>query len=105
MKCGGQCENVKLQMGDNHLKTCMFSIDMGGFDIMLGARWLHTLGPITMDFQDLYMSFVKDSHTYLLQGIKTNPPEIISSHYMEKLLKKGHLAIISQLHIFNYVRL
>ena len=50
-----------------------------------------------MDFQDLYMSFVKDSHTYLLQGIKANPLDIISSHHMEKLLKKGHAGIISQL--------
>ena len=51
-----------------------------------------------MDFQDHYMGFVKDSHTYLLQGIKTNPLDIISSHFMEKLLKNGHSGIISQLH-------
>ena len=55
------------------MKTCMFSIDMGGCDIVLCAKWLRTLGPITMDFQDLYMRFVKDSHTYLLQGIKATP--------------------------------
>lgn len=50
MKCGGRCENVKLQMGDYQLKTHMFSIHMGGCDIVLGVEWLHTLGPITMDF-------------------------------------------------------
>ena len=85
-------------MEDYHLKTHMFSIDMGGCDIVLGAEWLCTLRPITMDFQELYMSFVKDSHTYLLQGIKANPLEIISSHRVEKLLKKGHAGIIAQLH-------
>ena len=37
MKCGGLCENVKLQMGDYHLKPRMFAIDMGGYVIMLGA--------------------------------------------------------------------
>ena len=79
MKCGGRFENVKLQMGDYHLKTRMFAIDMGGCDIVLGAEWLRTLGPNTMDFQELYMSFVKDSHSYLLQGIKANPLYIISS--------------------------
>eukprot|EP00253_Pinus_taeda_P036727 PITA_36727 len=50
MKCEGRCENVKLQMGDYQLKTHMFAIHMGGCDIVLGAEWLHTLGPITMDF-------------------------------------------------------
>jgi hypothetical protein len=57
MKCGGRCENVKLQMGEYHLKTHMFSIEMGGCDIVLGVEWLHTLGPVTMDFKELYMCF------------------------------------------------
>jgi hypothetical protein len=55
MKCGGRCENVCLQIGDYHLKSHMFSIDMGGCDIVLGADWLRTLGPILMDFKDLTM--------------------------------------------------
>jgi hypothetical protein len=37
MKCGGRCENVCLQIGDYHLKSHMFSIDMGSCDIVLGV--------------------------------------------------------------------
>jgi hypothetical protein len=55
MKCGGRCENVHLQIGDYHLKSQMFVIDMGGCDIVLGTNWLRTLGPILMDFKDLTM--------------------------------------------------
>ena len=66
MKCGGCCENVKLQVGDYHMKTHMFSIAMGGCDIVLGVEWLCTLGPITMDYQELYMSFTQDAHSYTL---------------------------------------
>ena len=51
-----------------------------------------------MDIKELYMSLVKDSHTHLPQGIKANPPEIISSHRMEKLLQKGHYGLIAQFH-------
>jgi hypothetical protein len=57
MKCGGCCENVHLQIGQYNLKYHMFSIDMGGCDIVLGVEWIHTLGPITMDFKDLTMQF------------------------------------------------
>jgi hypothetical protein len=57
MNCGGRCENVILQIGDYHLKYHMFSIDMGGCDIVLGAEWLRTLGPIIMDFKELTMQF------------------------------------------------
>jgi hypothetical protein len=55
MKCGGCCKNVCLQIGDYHLKYHMFSIDMGGCDIVLGVDWLRYLGPILMDFKELTM--------------------------------------------------
>jgi hypothetical protein len=98
MKCGGHCENVHIQIGDCHLKYHMFSIDMGGCDIVLGAEWIRNLGPILMDFKELTMQFDQEVQQYKFQGIITNSPDIISSHRMEYLLKKGHSDIISQLH-------
>jgi hypothetical protein len=76
----------------------MFSIDMGGYDIVLGVEWLRTLGPILMDFQNLTMQFDQGGHKHKFQGITVGSPEIISSHRMEKLLKKGHSGVIAQLH-------
>lgn len=55
MKCNDKCDNVKLEMSDYPLKTHMFAIEMGSCDIVLGAEWLRTLGPITMHFLELYM--------------------------------------------------
>jgi hypothetical protein len=98
MKCGGRCENVHLQIGDYNLKSHMFAIDMGGCDIVLGAEWLRTLGPILMDFQNLTMQFDQGGHKDKFHGITAGSPEIISSHRMEKLLKKGHSGVIAQLH-------
>jgi hypothetical protein len=98
MKCGERCENVCLQIGDYHLKSHMFVIDMGWCDIVLGADWLRTLGPILMDFKELTMQFDQEGHQYNFQGITAGSPEIISSHRMLKLLKKGHSSVISQLH-------
>jgi hypothetical protein len=98
MKCGGHCENVHLQIGDYHLKSHMFAIDMGGCDIVLGAYWLRTLGPILMDFKELTMQFDQEGQKYNFQGINTGSPEIISSHCMGNMLKKGHSRVISQLH-------
>jgi hypothetical protein len=98
MKCGGHCENVHLQIGDYHLKYHMFSIDMDGCDIVLGADWLRTLGPILMDFKELTMQFDQEGQNHKFQGIITSSLEIISSHRMENMLQKGHYGVISQLH-------
>jgi hypothetical protein len=103
MKCGGCCENAHLQIGDHHLKSHMFTIDMGGCDIMLGVDWLKTLGPILMDFKKLTMQFYQEDHQYKFQGITAGSPEVISSHRMEKLLKKGHSGFIAQLHAIQAV--
>jgi hypothetical protein len=85
-------------MGDYNIKTHMFVVNIGGCDIMLWASWLHTLGPITMDFKELHISFVKDSHIHTLKGHQVGPLVVISSHRMEKLLNKGNFGIIGQLH-------
>jgi hypothetical protein len=98
MKCGGSFENVCLKIGDYHLKSHMFSIDMGSCDIVLSAEWLRTLGPILMDFKELTMQFNQEGQQYKFHGITTGSLEIISSHHMEKMLKKGHSGITSQLH-------
>jgi hypothetical protein len=76
----------------------MFSIGMGGCDIVLGADWLRNLGPILMDFKDLTMKFDQEGHQYKFQGITVGSPEVISSHCIEKMLKKGHSGVIVQLH-------
>jgi hypothetical protein len=98
MKCGGRCENVHIQIGQYHMKSHMFSIDMEGCDIVLGYDWLRTLGPILMDFKELTMKFNQEGQQYKFQGITVGSLEIIISHRMEKLLKKGQSRIISQLH-------
>jgi hypothetical protein len=98
MKCGGHCENVHLQIGDYHLKSHMFSINMGGCDIVLGADWLRTLGPILMHFKELTMQFDQEGHQYKFQGITVGSPKVISSHHMEKMFKKGHSGVLAQLH-------
>jgi len=53
MKCGGRCENVKLEMGEYHLKSQMFTIEMNGCYIVLGVEWLRNLGDVTMYFKEL----------------------------------------------------
>jgi hypothetical protein len=103
MKCGGHCENVRLQIGDYHLKSHMFAIDMGGCDIVLGADWIRTLGPILMDFKELTMQFDQEGHQYKFQDITVSSPEIISSHRIKKLLKKGHSGVIAQLHAIQAI--
>ena len=101
MPCGGCCENVKLQLGDYHLKTHMFSINMGGCDTVLWEEWLRIMDIVTMDFKELYLSFTQNSQTHMLKGLQEDSRKIIISHRIEKLLKKGHSSVVAQ---FNAIQ-
>jgi hypothetical protein len=81
----------------------MFSIDIGGCEIVLGSKWLRTIGPILMDFKDLTMQLQHEGQQYKFQGISTGSPKIISSHHIENLQKKYDSGIISQLHSIHVV--
>ena len=72
------------------------TIDMGGCDIILGVEWLRTLGLVTMDFKEFSIIFSEEGNINHIKGITSSSPKIISSHYMEKLLKKGKSCIIAQ---------
>jgi hypothetical protein len=48
------------------------------------------IGPITMDFKELYMSFNKRDINTLSKVSKPGSPKSLALNRMEKLLKKGH---------------
>jgi hypothetical protein len=50
MKCGGSCENGYVKICKYHLKYQIFSIEMGGHNIVLCFQWLCPLGPIIVQF-------------------------------------------------------
>ena len=98
LPCEGKCRNVRISMGYYNLCSDMFSLTLGGCDVVLGAQWLRTLGPILWDFAELWMQFSPDGHKHTLKGLQPGSLSIISSHRMEKLLKKSSHGVIAQLH-------
>ena len=54
IKCGGRDENVKLQLKYYYIIRLIFSIYVGGCDIVLWVD-LCTSGPVTMDFNEMYI--------------------------------------------------
>ena len=49
--------NINLTMGEYVLNSPMFSIPMGGVDVVLGVQWLKSLGMIVFNFQELFLKF------------------------------------------------
>ena len=76
----------------------MFSMPLGGCDVILGTQWLCTLGPILWDFAELWMQFSVNGNKHKFNGLQPGSLGIISSHRMEKILKTNSHGVIAQLH-------
>ena len=53
----GVCLATPVTIGGEAFSIDCFALDLGGFDLVLGVRWLRTLGPIVWDFAAQAMSF------------------------------------------------
>ncbi|KAH9292048.1 hypothetical protein KI387_042763 [Taxus chinensis] len=94
----GKCHNVCIVIGDYTLRSDMFSLPLSGCDVVLGAQWLCTLGPMLWDFLELRMQITNSGQKHTLKELLSGSVRIISSHRMEKLLNKGSHGVIAQLH-------
>jgi hypothetical protein len=92
-----KCHSINLNMGEYFLDSPMISSQMGGVDVVLGVQWLQSLGIMAFDFQNIFMRFSSNGKEIELIGIQGKPFKVIISNSMEKLLKKGHQGVISQL--------
>ena len=88
-------------MGDYNLRSDMFSLTLGGCDVVLGAQWLHILGPILWDCAEILMQFSINGTKHTLWVLQPGSLSLISSHQIEKLLKKSSQCVIAQLHFIQ----
>jgi hypothetical protein len=64
----GICRDVHIFIDDEEFVTDLFVILLGSYDMVLGAKWLRTLGPILWDFEQCHMSCWRDDHLVRWQG-------------------------------------
>jgi len=87
LNLSGKCHNIKLHMGEYVYNSPMFSIPMGGFDVVLGVQCLQSLGMIYFNFQELFLIFWEGKEVEL-RGISEEPGKISISNCMKNLMKK-----------------
>ena len=63
----GKFHSVWISIGDYNLHCKMFSLPLGGCDVVLGSQWLPTLGPILWDFAKLWMQFLVNGKKHTLR--------------------------------------
>ena len=92
----GKCHKVKLQIQDYNLESEFYAVPFGGVDAVLGIQWLQTLGTYSTNHQEHFIKFKWQGERYKLYGFQPPRMQIVSSHKMEKLIRKGAPAYVVQ---------
>ena len=90
-----------ISIGDYNLHSNVFSMPLGGCDVILGTQWLRTLGIILWDFAELWMQFLVNGNKHTFNGLQPGSLNIISSHRMENILKMNSHGVIAQIHFIH----
>ena len=51
----GMCPNLLFSIQQYEFTADFYLLEFGGCDMVLGAEWLQTLGPILWDFSSMWM--------------------------------------------------
>ncbi|KAF7835948.1 putative polyprotein [Senna tora] len=108
IKLSGRCNNtwvnilvdggeVKLMVHGHLFVVDLFVIDLQGVDVVLGGRWMRTLGPIVMDYDKLTLDFLLNGHPVHLQGEVKYDLEPLSSKQLQHMNYAGSIACLFHL--------
>ncbi|KAL4324350.1 hypothetical protein GQ457_11G020520 [Hibiscus cannabinus] len=69
----GICKSVQFFVADDSFQADFYTMSLEGVDVILGVKWLCTLGPILWDFNSLTMKFVVNGKEIIWQGQLPEP--------------------------------
>ncbi|KAJ1400267.1 Retrotransposon gag domain [Sesbania bispinosa] len=64
----GICRSVSFMVANDIFQADFYTIPLEGFDVILGVKWLCTLGPILWDFSYMTMEFVINGKEVMWRG-------------------------------------
>lgn len=68
IKTQGRCSNIHVLLGALEIVVEADIMELGGIDLILGIKWLETLGKVVMDWKEMTMSFVKNGRQVKLRS-------------------------------------
>jgi len=83
----GVCKGTKIGIGKDTFTIDCFALPLDGFDIVLGVKWLKSLGPISFDFRALWMAFWRDGLPACLYGIGSDSQPTITATATDNLME------------------
>lgn len=90
---------VRVFLQGDYLEIDFYLLPLGGFEAVLGAQWLCTLGPILWDFGQLLMKFILGGQAVELKGLASLRNQLVEGEQFAKEIRKSKAGLV--LHMFS----
>lgn len=81
------CSAIPITLQKETFTIDFYSLPLCGADVVLGAPWLRSIGPVLMDYTALTLSYKRDNQTITLTGNQTNGPNPISAQQLKRCVQ------------------
>ncbi|GAU26773.1 hypothetical protein TSUD_317710 [Trifolium subterraneum] len=104
LECHHLCNDVALTLQSHPFTVDFYVLPLSGADIILGAPWLKSLGPVIMDYSSLTLSFTYHDTPITLTADAPNNPTSISAHQLKRCIQTQsaselfHIQVITPTH-------
>ena len=72
VSCASLARDIDIRIVDEHFSINCYTIPLDCYDMVLGVRWLRTLGPILWDFDDMCLAFWRRDRRVLWHGLDSS---------------------------------
>ncbi|XP_058767991.1 uncharacterized protein LOC131641709 [Vicia villosa] len=87
LECQSLCSDVALTLQSHPFTVDFYSLPLSGADIVLGAPWLKSLGPVLMDYSSLTLSFTYHNQPITLKADAPKGPTPISAQQLKRCVQ------------------
>jgi hypothetical protein len=97
MTCIRNILRLVVTLGKYTLTNNFYVVDLVDTNIVLGVKWLHSLGEITINYQVMEMIFnTTNEKKVVLRGMSNGGPKIVSTKRMEALFRHGDISCVTR---------
>ena len=94
MSTEGFIRNLAIRVQGVELKLHAFILPISGADLILGTKWLATLGLHLADYQHLRLKFLQNGRFVTLQGEPLSAPIMAKYHHLRRMCSTGAISEI-----------
>ncbi|XP_058769721.1 uncharacterized protein LOC131643500 [Vicia villosa] len=87
LECQKLCANVALTLQSHPFTVDFYVLPLSGADVVLGAPWLKSLGPVIMDYSAFTLSFTFNTHQITLKADANIGPTSISAQQLKRCVQ------------------